>query len=142
MATDTKTTTENYSKPDPNKIDPGLVALANLLDEAFTIPGTNYRIGLDGLIGMIPIIGDIATGLLAKWMLSEAKRLGVPWHKRALITSYYGVDIALGFIPLVGDAFDIAFKSHKKSLKVIEEHLEKQKIYVKATPVSESANEE
>jgi hypothetical protein len=108
------------------RVDPRLVQMTRLFDEAWEIPGTNYRIGIDALVGIIPGIGDIATALLGRWMLQEAKRLGVPKHQRARIVAYYLVDLAVGAIPLVGDVFDATYKANKKSLAVIEKHLERR----------------
>jgi hypothetical protein len=116
-----------FAPPDPDEIDPKLKQIVHLLDEAVTIPGTNFRVGLDGLLGLIPGIGDLATGLFGVWMLQEASRLGVPWYKRFLIGTYYGIDTLIGAIPLFGDLFDFGFKCHKMSLNILEKHVAKRR---------------
>jgi Domain of unknown function (DUF4112) len=103
-------------------VDPRLVRVAQLFDEAWEIPGTKYRVGFDALIGLIPGLGDLATAMVGRWMLEEAKRLGVPKHRRAQILGYYIIDMVGGAVPLVGDVFDAAYKANIRSLAVIEKH--------------------
>jgi hypothetical protein len=57
-----------------------LEALAKLLDVAFVVPGTNIRYGIDGIIGLVPVIGDIVTTAISLWLVREAKAIGAPWH--------------------------------------------------------------
>jgi hypothetical protein len=104
-------------------VNPTLARLVRLHDEAWRIPGTNYRVGLDPLIGLIPGLGDVATAVLGYWILKEAKRLGVPTHRRALIIGYYVVDVLGGVLPVAGDVFDATYKAHKKALALIQKHL-------------------
>jgi hypothetical protein len=100
-----------------------LVRLVRLYDEAWRIPGTSYRVGLDPLLGLVPGLGDVATGVLGYLLLKEAKRLGVPKHKRAALVGYYVVDLLGGVLPVVGDLFDATFKANKRSLALIQKHL-------------------
>ncbi len=110
-----------------DQVDPSLVWLVKQLDNAFTIPGTNMKIGWDGVIGLIPGVGDLSTALFASWMLKEAQRVGVPLHKRMLIGFHYGVDFLIGLVPVVGDIFDFGYKANAKSLEIIEHHLNKSR---------------
>jgi Domain of unknown function (DUF4112) len=98
--------------------------LAHLLDDRFSIPGTRYRIGLDGLIGLVPGIGDAATTLLALYIVLEARRLGVPVSKLGRMGLNVGVDAVLGAVPLVGDLFDVAWKSNRRNLRLLLDHLD------------------
>lgn len=101
-------------------------ALVRLLDEAVRIPGTNYRVGLDGLIGLVPVAGDLITGGLALWIIREAARLGVPRRTLARMMWNVGIDVAAGTIPAVGDLFDVAWKANRKNLDLLERHLARQ----------------
>ncbi len=122
---------KNAASPEGDQVDPKLAQAVKLLDNAFAIPGTKYKVGVDGLIGLIPIVGDLSTGIFAAWMVREAQRLGVPLHKRVLISFHYGVDFLVGLIPLVGDVFDFGYKAHLKSLRIIEQHLKEKESQVR-----------
>lgn len=100
--------------------------LVRLLDEAFRIPGTNYRVGLDGLIGLVPVAGDLITGGLALWIIREAAEMGVP--RRTLTRMFWnvGVDVTAGFVPAVGDLFDVAWKANVKNLALLEKHFARE----------------
>ena len=98
--------------------------LAHLLDDRFAIPGTRYRIGIDGLVGLVPGIGDAVTTVLALYLVLEARRLGVPAGKLARMGLNVGVDAVLGAVPLVGDLFDMAWKANRRNLHLLLDHLE------------------
>ena len=97
--------------------------LVRLLDEAYTIPGTNYRIGWDALIGLIPAAGDITTALIALYVVRESARLGASKPIRARMTLNVAADLLAGSIPLIGDLADVAFKANRKNLELLERHL-------------------
>lgn len=102
-----------------------LAKLAYWLDERFRIPGTHWRIGVDGLVGLIPGVGDGITTALAGYIVLEANRLGV--SKMILMRMIYNViiDGLVGTIPLAGDLFDIRWKANRKNIHLLTEHLEK-----------------
>lgn len=97
--------------------------LAHWLDDRFRLPGTDIRVGLDGLLGLIPGVGDTATGLLSAYIVLEAWRLGVPNGKLARMAGNVLVDLALGSIPVLGDVFDIGFKANRRNVKLLRRHL-------------------
>jgi hypothetical protein len=101
-------------------------ALANLLDTAFIMPGTNIRYGIDGLIGLIPIVGDIITTAIALWIVREARAIGAPWYLTARMLGNVAVDGVVGAVPIVGDAFDVAFKANIRNIKMLRKWLDKQ----------------
>jgi len=101
-----------------------LTYLAHLLDDRFRIPGTRHRIGLDGLIGLVPGIGDAVTTAISLYIVLEARRLGLPITKLGRMGLNVGVDALLGAVPLVGDLFDVAWKSNRRNLKLLLEHLD------------------
>ncbi len=101
-----------------------LQKLAYWLDDRFTLPGINRRIGLDGLLGLVPGIGDLATGVLSAYILAEAWRLGVPTSQLARMGTNWAIDVTLGSVPIVGDMFDIAWKANRKNVSILLRHLE------------------
>jgi hypothetical protein len=103
-----------------------LEALANLLDIAFIIPGTNVRFGLDALVGLVPGIGDALTTAVSLWIVSEARALGVPGHVTARMLGNVALDGLVGAVPLLGDAFDVAFKSNRRNMRLLRNWLDRQ----------------
>ena len=108
---------------DPRRVE-RLRRLAYLLDDRFAIPGTPYRIGLDGLVGLVPGIGDAVTTVLAVYIVLEARRLGIPVTKLGRMGLNVGIDAVLGAVPLVGDLFDVAWKANRRNLRLLLEHLD------------------
>ena len=96
---------------------------AKLLDSAFRVPGTNMEMGLEGLVGLIPGVGDFASAVVSLYVPFEAIRMGAPWAKVAQMLLNILVDAVLGSIPLVGDLFDIAFKANNRNVRLLEEYL-------------------
>jgi hypothetical protein len=100
----------------------GLRRIAELLDNAFVVPGTSYRIGLDPLIGLIPGIGDLISPLFTIGMLLQARGLGVPKVVQARMLINVAIDTLVGAVPVAGDLFDFAWKSNEKNMALIELH--------------------
>ena len=100
-------------------------ALATLLDTAFVIPGTQVRFGLDALIGLIPGIGDAITTVMALFIVSEARALGAPPWLIARMVANVAFDGLVGAVPLVGDAFDVAFRANRRNMKLLRDYLDK-----------------
>jgi hypothetical protein len=101
--------------------------LSRLLDEQFRIPGTTYRVGLDGLLGLIPGVGDAAGALLSTYILYEAIRLGAPSTVLLRMIANIGIDAVGGAIPVVGDIFDMAWKTNKKNAALLHAYLASQR---------------
>jgi hypothetical protein len=97
--------------------------LADLLDTAFTVPGTGIRFGVDSLIGLIPGIGDVATSALGLWIVYEGHQLGAHKHVVARMLGNVAVDATVGAVPLAGDAFDVIWKANRRNLRILREHL-------------------
>src|SRR5436189_6288258 len=87
-----------------------LEALARLMDGAFVLPGKNGRFGLDGIIGLVPVAGDMIAGLVSTYLVWEARQLGAPRWLIARMLANVFLDTTLGSIPVVGDAFDVLFR--------------------------------
>jgi hypothetical protein len=103
-----------------------LEALARLLDVAFVLPGTNIRYGIDGLIGLIPVVGDVITTAIQLWLVREARALGAPWHITARMLGNVALDGAIGLVPFVGDAFDVMFRANIRNMRMLRNWLDKQ----------------
>ncbi len=97
--------------------------LAWWLDSAFRIPGTRVRFGLDSVVGLVPGIGDLATNLVAVYLILEARRLGVPVSALLRMARNVAVDAVVGAIPLLGDLADVAWKANRRNLAIVEDHL-------------------
>lgn len=100
----------------------GLEVLAHLLDSVLKIPGTNIRIGLDALLGVIPGLGDVGTSLLSILILREAQRRGVSKVTMTRMTTNLLVDAAMGSIPILGDAFDVYWKANNRNVELLRRH--------------------
>ena len=103
-----------------------LEAIAKLLDVAFMLPGTNIRYGIDGLIGLIPVIGDIISTAISLWLVREAKALGAPWYITARMLGNVAVDGVVGMVPFAGDAFDVMFRANMRNVRLLRRWLDKQ----------------
>jgi hypothetical protein len=103
-----------------------LEALAKLLDVAFIVPGTNIRYGIDGLIGLIPVVGDIITTAISLWLVREARAIGAPWHITMRMLGNVALDGAIGIVPFVGDAFDVMFRANIRNVRMLRKWLDKQ----------------
>ena len=104
-----------------------ILDLAKFLDDSITIPGTNYRIGWDALIGLVPIVGDFATMGISTYLVWEAVQLGGSKWLLTRMLANVGVDAVVGLIPIAGDVFDAAYKCNKRNAILLSKHLEKQK---------------
>lgn len=104
-----------------------LEALATLLDVAFVMPGTGIRYGIDGLIGLIPIVGDLITTAISLWIVREARALGAPWHVTARMLGNVALDGAVGLVPLAGDAFDVMFRANIRNIRLLRRWLDRQR---------------
>jgi hypothetical protein len=96
-------------------------ALAKLLDRAFRIPGTNITFGLDPILGLIPGGGDLAGAVFSSWLIMLGSRMGLPKHILMRMVANVAIDTVAGSIPLVGDLFDVAWKSNTRNLALLEQ---------------------
>ncbi|MBS1804820.1 MAG: DUF4112 domain-containing protein [Acidobacteria bacterium] len=103
--------------------DDTLRGLEILLDEAFRIPFTRFRFGIDGIIGLVPGLGDVIAGVLSLVIPIAAWTRGVPYVALARMTVNLAIGVLVGSIPLLGDAFDIAWKPNRRNYQVMERHI-------------------
>lgn len=110
---------------DPASIRARVVAMERVLEGLFVIPGTKMRVGLDSIVGVVPIVGDLVTAAMGAWIVWEARNLGMSRFQLARMAGHIGIDTLVGAVPLVGDLFDFAYKSNTKNLRIILKHLDK-----------------
>ena len=103
--------------------DRTLQNLETLLDEAFRIPGTQIRFGIDGIIGLVPGLGDVLAGLLSAVIPLAAWTRGVPYITLARMVTNLGIGVLVGTIPVFGDIFDIAWKPNRRNYRLLQRHL-------------------
>ena len=110
---------------DPQSVRARVEVMEKLLERSFTVPGTKIPIGLDSLIGLIPVVGDIVTAAMGMYIVWEARNLGLSKFQLTRMAANVGVDTLLGAVPLVGDAFDFLWRSNSRNLRIIRKHLDK-----------------
>jgi hypothetical protein len=103
-----------------------LDALAKLLDIAFIVPGTNIRYGIDGIINLIPVVGDIITTAISLWLVREARALGAPWYVTARMLGNVAIQGVVGVVPVAGDAFDVMFRANVRNVRLLRRWMDKQ----------------
>jgi hypothetical protein len=96
--------------------------VTHALDELIAVPGTPVRVGLDPVIGLIPVVGDAVAALVGVWVIAEAARFGIPRLVLGRMAVNLVVDLAIGAIPLLGDIFDFAFRSNSANLELFRRH--------------------
>lgn len=96
--------------------------VATLFDSAFPVPGTTYRVGLDPILGFIPVIGDVVSPLFAVAVLWQARDLGIPRVVQLRMVFNVAIDALIGAVPLAGDLFDFAWKANDRNLRLLEHH--------------------
>lgn len=114
----------------PNRGDPAALrkrveTLEIILERSFVIPGINRPVGLDAIVGLIPVVGDVIAAAMGAYLIWDARNLGMPKWKIWRMIGNLGIDTTLGAIPLVGDAFDLFFRSNTRNLRIIKRHLDK-----------------
>ncbi len=110
---------------DPVSIRKRIETMEHLLERSFKIPGINYPVGLDSVVGLIPVIGDFVTAAMGAYIIWEAKNLGMPKWKLWRMAGNVAFDSVIGAVPLAGDAFDLLFRSNTRNLRIVRKHLDK-----------------
>jgi hypothetical protein len=110
---------------DPASVRQRIEALEKVLEHGFRVPGIGYEFGLDAIVGLIPVVGDIIGASLGAYLVWEAKNLGLPKWKLWRMGGNVAFDTAVGFVPLAGDALDFLFRSNSRNLKIVKRPLDK-----------------
>jgi hypothetical protein len=98
--------------------------VASVLDDAIRVPGTNFRFGVDPLVGLIPGLGDLLGGAASAYIILEAARAGAPSSVLLRMAMNVGIDTLIGGLPILGDLFDFAWKSNTKNARLLARHVE------------------
>ena len=96
--------------------------IARVLDDVIRIPGTNIKVGLDSVIGLIPGVGDVAGVALGSWFIYEAHRIGAPAALKWKMARNVAIDAVSGFVPVLGDLVDVAYRSNRRNLDLLRGH--------------------
>lgn len=96
--------------------------ISRILDDLIEIPGTGRRIGVDPVLGLLPVVGDAASALASFWIIAEAARFRLPPIVLARMVINAVVDLLLGAIPFVGDLFDFVAKANARNLALFRRH--------------------
>lgn len=110
---------------DPAAVRRRIEAMEGLLERILVVPGIKQPVGLDFIIGLVPVLGDVITAAMGAWIVWEARNLGMSKFQLARMAANVGIDSLLGAVPLVGDAFDFFYRSNSRNLKIIRRHLDK-----------------
>jgi hypothetical protein len=100
-----------------------LVALARLMDEAVEVPVLGTRVGLDALLGLVPVAGDLVSAAIGLYSVAQARELGASRWLQARMVGNLLVDAAVGAVPIAGDLADVYFKAHRRNLKLLQKAL-------------------
>jgi hypothetical protein len=120
-----ESTVERYSDPAIEASVARIEAVARLMDDLFEIPGTSVRVGLDSIIGLVPVVGDLISQAVSSYIIWEARQLGVSRFTMGRMIANSAIDTVVDIIPVAGDAFDVAFRANRKNLALLKGHLAK-----------------
>jgi hypothetical protein len=99
-----------------------IAAMSHVLDDLVEIPGTGRRIGVDPVLGLVPVVGDAVSALASIWVIAEAARFRLPPIVLARMILNAVVDLVIGAIPVVGDLFDFVAKANSRNLALFRRH--------------------
>jgi hypothetical protein len=109
--------------------DSTLQSVEILLDEAFRVPGTNFRFGIDGIIGLVPGVGDVLAGLLSLIIPVAGWIRGLPYITLLRMAANLGIGVLVGSIPLFGDIFDVVWKANRRNYRLLTRHLGEPRLH-------------
>lgn len=110
---------------DPHSVRRRVESLEQLLEGLFEVPVLGRRIGLDAVLGLVPVAGDAITAAMGLYLVWEARNIGMPRWQLWRMAGNVGIDTLVGAVPVAGDLFDLLYRSNTKNLKIILKHLDK-----------------
>lgn len=110
---------------DPHSVRRRVEALEQMLEGLIAVPVLGRKIGLDALLGLVPVAGDALAAVLGFYLVWEARNLGMSRWQQLRMAANVGVDTLIGAVPLAGDLFDVVFRSNTRNLKIIRKHLDR-----------------
>ncbi|WP_243405099.1 DUF4112 domain-containing protein [Pelagivirga sediminicola] len=100
--------------------------MAHLMDAQFHIPLTGVRLGLDGIVGIVPVVGDLLAFAPSAWIIGKGWQHGARRRVLLRMAANSGIDLVIGMVPLVGDLFDIGYKANLKNARLLRRELERR----------------
>jgi hypothetical protein len=110
---------------DAHSVRQRIEGLERLLEGLVNVPGLGRKVGLDALLGLIPVAGDVITAGMGLYIVWEARNLGMPKWQLWRMAGNVGIDSLLGAVPVAGDLFDFVYRSNTKNLKIVRKHLDR-----------------
>lgn len=111
---------QSVEAPEVHEARERLKQLAWLLDSSIPVPGTRITVGLDALVGLLPVLGDLIGVVLSSFILAEASRLGAPKSVLWRMAGNVGIEGLVGMVPFAGDIVDAAFKANQRNVKLLD----------------------
>lgn len=113
-----------HDRPETHpRVDPLIESIAHWMDQAFTVPGGRFRFGFDGVLGLIPGVGDVISTAFSGLLIWRAVQAGVPKAAIGRMMVNVAVDSAVGLIPFLGDLFDFVYKANTRNLHIYRQAL-------------------
>jgi len=100
-----------------------LIRLTRLMDTAIDVPLLRTTVGVDALLGIVPVAGDLLSAAVGVYLITQARELGASRWLQAKMAGNLVIDAAVGAVPLAGDVFDIYFRAHRRNLKLLQDAL-------------------
>ncbi len=100
-----------------------LITLTRLMDSAIDVPVLRTKVGLDALLGIVPVAGDLLSAAIGVYLITQARELGASRWLQGKMLGNLVLDAAVGAVPLAGDVFDIYFRAHRRNLKLLQQYL-------------------
>ncbi len=110
---------------DPHAVRARIEMLERLLEGLIEVPGLGRKVGLDAIVGLVPVVGDVVTAGMGLYIVWEARNLGMPKWQLWRMAGNVGFDSLIGAVPLAGDLFDFLYRSNTRNLKIVRKHLDK-----------------
>ena len=100
-----------------------LITLTRLMDSAIDVPVLRTAVGLDALLGIVPVAGDLLSAAIGVYLITQARELGASRWLQGKMVGNLLLDTAVGAVPLAGDVFDIYFRAHRRNLKLLQDEI-------------------
>ncbi len=111
-----------------------LEKFSRFTDSSIRIPFTRFRVGADAIVGLLPVLGDMAGLVMSGYVLLEAQRAGASKDVKLRMLSNVGIDFVGGLLPVVGDAFDAIYKANTRNTRLLKSYLEEQLVAEPPSP--------
>lgn len=110
---------------DPQSVRARIEGLERLLEGLIDVPILGRKVGLDAILGLVPVAGDAVSAAMGLYLVWEARNLGMPKWQLWRMAGNVGFDTLIGAVPVAGDLFDFLYRSNSRNLKIVQKHLDK-----------------